>query len=75
MKTNAEKLKDRGYVITSDTIIIEIANGTIHKVHNDPNGYCLFNWDRERESGDENTEKDFRTVLELMLKTLDNPNL
>ena len=72
MKTNAEKLKDLGYEISSDTIIIEIKGGMLQQVHNDPNGYVLFDWDNIRNDG---KEKDFQNDLDLMLKTLDNPNL
>ena len=36
-----EYIKD----IPSDTVLIEVQGGYVTKVHNDSNGYMLFDWD------------------------------
>tara|TARA_B100001939_G_C16907505_1_gene603023 strand:- start:42 stop:251 length:210 start_codon:yes stop_codon:yes gene_type:complete len=31
--------------ISTDTIIIEVDGGLVTEVHNDPNGWVIFDWD------------------------------
>jgi len=37
--------------IPDDTILIEVRGGMVSDVHNDPNGYMLFDWDSIGEQG------------------------
>ena len=32
--------------ISTDTIIIEVDGGLVTEVHNDPNGWVIFDWDQ-----------------------------
>jgi len=54
--------------ITRDTLIIEIKGGMLYDVHNDSNGYVLFDWDTIATEGDLHKEQ---ATLALMLKTLE----
>ena len=53
--------------ISKDTIIIEVKGGLVHEVHNDPNGYIIFDWDniQEEDNTQENKEllKSYLTQL------------
>lgn len=47
MSKNQTDIDVEEYVkeIPHDTILIEVRGGCISHVHNDPNGYVLFDWD------------------------------
>ena len=53
--------------ISKDTIIIEVKGGLVQEVHNDPNGYIIFDWDNieEEDNTQENKEllKSYLTQL------------
>ena len=42
-----EKLEEFG--VLPDTLIIEIEEGCLTEIHNDSNGYILFDWDNIKE--------------------------
>ena len=44
--------------IPKDTIIIEISGGVLTAVHNDPNGFILFDWDDDTSTEEEITQKE-----------------
>ena len=46
--------------IPDDTILIEVQGGMVSHVHNDPNGYMLFDWDC---IGEEDTMEFHKKVL------------
>ena len=46
--------------IPDDTILIEVQGGMVSYVHNDPNGYMLFDWDC---IGEEDTMEFHKKVL------------
>ena len=67
--SKANKLDELG--ISRDTIIIEIEGGVLQEVHNDSNGYILFDWDNIKEQGEtELTNKEGELLL--MLETLED---
>ena len=55
--------------ITRDTIIIEIEEGRLVGVHNDSNGYLLFDWDYIKEEGKKEVKLHLKR-LEDILKCL-----
>ena len=65
MEDTNNKLDELG--ITRDTIIIEIDGGVLKDVHNDPNGYVLFDWDNIKEEGNTiNAEGKLLMMLEAL---------
>jgi len=51
--------------IPDDTILIEVQGGMVSDVHNDPNGYMLFDWDSiEEQDSVEFHEKVLEKLLE-----------
>ena len=53
--------------ITRDTLIIEIEGGMLTAVHNDSNGYVLFDWDAISENDDvERQQANLAKLLEVI---------
>ena len=59
--SKANKLDELG--ISRDTIIIEIEGGVLQEVHNDSNGYILFDWDNIKEQGETELTNNVRTSV------------
>ena len=51
--------------IPDDTILIEVRGGMLIDVHNDPNGYMLFDWDSIEE---QDSVEFHKKVLEKLLE-------
>ena len=51
--------------IPDDTILIEVRGGWISDVHNDSNGYMVFDWDS---IGEQDTMEFHKKVLERLLE-------
>ena len=51
--------------ISSDTILIEVQGGHVTEVHNDSNGYMLFDWDS---IGEQDTIEFHKKVLKRLLE-------
>jgi len=51
--------------ITTDTILIEVQGGHVTEVHNDSNGYMLFDWDS---IGEQDTMEFHKKVLKRLLE-------
>lgn len=63
--TQLEELIESG--ITRDTLIIEIKGGVLTAVHNDSNGYVLFDWDAISENDDvERQQANLAKLLEVI---------
>ena len=56
-----EYIKD----IPTDTILIEVQGGHVTEVHNDSNGYMLFDWDS---IGEQDTMEFNKKVLKKLLE-------
>ena len=54
--------------ITTDTILIEVQGGHVTEVHNDSNGYMLFDWDS---IGEQDSVEFHKKVLKRLLETKD----
>tara|TARA_R110000796_G_scaffold199795_3_gene315944 strand:+ start:24 stop:242 length:219 start_codon:yes stop_codon:yes gene_type:complete len=60
-----EKLEEFG--VLPDTLIIEIEEGCLTEIHNDSNGYILFDWDNIKEEGKlEEKERELANILKLL---------
>tara|TARA_R110002020_G_scaffold18215_1_gene63983 strand:+ start:178 stop:393 length:216 start_codon:yes stop_codon:yes gene_type:complete len=59
-----EKLEEFG--VLPDTLIIEVEGGFLTAVHNDSNGYIVFDWDIIKESKLEEKEKELANILKLL---------
>ena len=60
-----EKLEEFGML--PDTLIIEVEGGCLRAVHNDSNGYIVFDWDNIKEEGKlEEKEKELANILKLL---------
>ena len=51
--------------IPDDTILIEVRGGMVSDVHNDSNGYMLFDWDS---IGEQDTMEFHKKVLKRLLE-------
>jgi len=51
--------------ITTDTILIEVQGGHVTEVHNDSNGYMLFDWDS---IGEQDSVEFHKKVLKRLLE-------
>ena len=51
--------------ITTDTILIEVQGGNVTEVHNDSNGYMLFDWDS---IGEQDSVEFHKKVLKRLLE-------
>jgi len=67
MSKNQTDIDVEEYVkdIPDDTILIEVRGGMVSDVHNDPNGYMLFDWDS---IGEQDTMEFHKKVLEKLLE-------
>jgi len=60
-----EKLEEFG--VQPDTLIIEIERGCLTEIHNDSNGYIVFDWDTIEEQGNlEEKKKELANILKLL---------
>ena len=60
-----EKLEEFG--VLPDTLIIEVEGGCLTEVHNDSNGYIIFDWDNIKEEGKlEEKERELANILKLL---------
>ena len=60
-----EKLEEFG--VLPDTLIIEIEEGCLTEIHNDSNGYIVFDWDTIEEQGNlEEKKKELANILKLL---------
>ena len=57
-----DKLEEFG--VQPDTLIIEIEGGSFTEIHNDSNGYIIFDWDTIEEQGNlEEKKKELANIL------------
>ena len=60
-----DKLEEFG--VQPDTLIIEIEGGCLTEIHNDSNGYIVFDWDTIEEQGNlEEKKKELANILKLL---------
>jgi len=67
MSTNQTDIDVEEYIkdIPTDTILIEVQGGNVTEVHNDTNGYMLFDWDS---LGEQDTMDFHKEVLKKLLE-------
>ena len=67
MSTNQTDIDVEEYIkdIPTDTILIEVRGGMVSDVHNDSNGYMLFDWDS---IGEQDTMEFNKKVLKKLLE-------
>ena len=67
MSTNQTDIDVEEYIkdIPTDTILIEVQGGHVTEVHNDSNGYMLFDWDS---IGEQDTMDFHKEVLKKLLE-------